>query len=50
VDFLATLVGGTGDFVWGGIAAHFGLTADHVRDLFDILTTAARGIEGADRD
>lgn len=49
VDFLATLVGGTGDFVWGDIAAHFGLTADHVRDLFDILTAAARGIEGADR-
>lgn len=40
--FLATLVGGTGDFVWGDIAAHFGLTADHVRDLFDILTAAAR--------
>jgi len=50
VDFLATLVGGTGDFVWGEIAAHFGLTANHVRDLFDILTAAARGIEGADRD
>lgn len=50
VDFLATLVGGTGDFVWGDIAAHFGLTEGHVRDLFDILTAAARGIEGADRD
>lgn len=50
VDFLATLVGGTGDFVWGDIAAHFGLTEGHVRDLFDILTTAARGIEGASRD
>lgn len=48
--FLATLVGGTGDFVWGDIAAHFGLTADHVRDLFNILTAAARGIEGAGRD
>lgn len=48
--FLATLVGGTGDFVWGDIAAHFGLTADHVRDLFDILTAAARGIEGTSHD
>lgn len=48
--FLATLAGGTGDFVWGDIAAHFGLTADHVRDLFDILTAAARGTEGAGRD
>ena len=48
--FLATLVGGTGDFVWGDIAAHYDLTADQVRELFDILTAAARGIEGAGRD
>lgn len=50
VDFLATLVGGTGSDVWGEIAAHFDLTTDHVRDLFDILTAAARGIEGGRSD
>ena len=43
-------IGGTGSDVWGEIAAHFGLTADHVRDLFDILTAAARGIEGGRSD
>src|SRR5690606_33729067 len=40
--FLAPRGGGTGDFVWGDIATHLSLTADHVRDLFDILTAAAR--------
>src|SRR5690606_41521063 len=29
--FLATLVGGTRDFVWGAAAAHFGPAADPVR-------------------
>lgn len=41
-DFLATLVGGTGADVWGPIALHFELMSDGVRNLYDVLTAAAR--------
>lgn len=41
LDFLATLVGGTGDFVWGEIAKHFELDSSDIDDVFNILTAAA---------
>jgi hypothetical protein len=41
VNFLADLVGGTGDFVWGSIARSLNLSPSDVETLFDKLRAVA---------